>query len=107
MGKNMEAKQQEKLTYDQVKDIASNLQTQLQTLQKEYNRLMVEYNRAMEVVMGKRIDSLFSVLKYKELFNEDFVSDAINSIEDMLTIKEAEPENYSCEPCCDDQKAVE
>lgn len=107
MAKNIEVKQQEKLTYDQVKDIASNLQTQLQTLQKEYNRLMVEYNRAMEVVMGKRIDSLFSVLKYRELFNEDFVIDAINSIEDMLTIKEAEPENYSCEPCCDDQKAVE
>lgn len=107
MAKNIEVKQQEKLTYDQVKDIASNLQTQLQTLQKEYNRLMVEYNRAMEVVMGKRIDSLFSVLKYKELFNEDFVSDAINSIEDMLTIKEAEPENYSDEPCCNDQKAVE
>ena len=107
MGKNMEAKQQEKLTYDQVKDIASNLQTQLQTLQKEYNRLMVEYNRAMEVVMGKRIDSLFSVLKYRDLFNEDFVSDAINSIEDMLTIKEAKPENYSDEPSCNDQKAVE
>lgn len=103
----MEAKQQEKLTYEQVKDIANNLQTQLQTLQKEYNRLMVEYNRAMEVVMGKRIDSLFSVLKYRELFNEDFVSDAINSIEDMLTIKEVEPENYSDEPCCDDQKKVE
>lgn len=107
MTKAMEAKQPEKLNYEQLKDIANNLQVQLQNKHKEYQQLLVEYNRAMEVVMGKRIDSLFSVLKYRELFNEDFVSDAINSIEGMLTIKEAEPENYSDEPCCDCQKAVE
>ena len=49
----------------------------------------------MEVVMGKRLDSLFNVLKYKDLFSEDFVSKAVINIENMLTI----PEPDSCETC--------
>lgn len=93
--KAMEVKQPEKLSYEQLKDIANNLQVQLQNKHKEYQQLLVEYNRAMEVVMGKRLDSLFNVLKYKDLFSEDFVSKAVINIETMLTI----PEPDSCETC--------
>lgn len=103
MTKAMEANQPEKLSYEQLKDVASNLQMQFKNLSQEHQRLMTEYNRAMEMVMGKRIECLFNVLKYRELFDEDFVEDTVRTLRGMLATPKNEP-NCAEEKCTDNSE---
>ena len=44
------------------------------------------------MVMGKRIECLFNVLKYRELFDEDFVEDTVRTLRGMLATPENEPD---------------
>lgn len=89
----MEAQSQEKLTYTQIKELANQQQQQLQQMSQEYKRLLTEYNKAMEMVMGRRLDQLFNVLKYKSEFSEEFVTSTVHTIEAMLTPPENSPED--------------
>lgn len=91
----MEAQSQEKLTYTQIKELANQQQQQLQQMSQEYKRLLAEYNKAMEMVMGRRLDQLFNVLKYKDQFSDEFVKDTITTIEAMLTPPES---SSDCDP---------
>lgn len=82
----MEAQTQEsKLTYSEIKELANQQQQQLQQMSQEYKRLLAEYNKAMEMVMGRRLDQLFNVLKYKNEFPDEFVNGVVHTIEAMLT----------------------
>jgi hypothetical protein len=75
----------QKLTYEQLNEACSQLYQQNQNLLKQLQQ-------ANMVNMFKRLDYLFQVLKYSTLFEEGFVSNCINEIQDAMTIQQEEKE---------------
>lgn len=75
----------QKLTYEQLNEACSQLYQQNQNLLKQLQQ-------ANMVNMFKRLDYLFQVLKYNTLFEEGFVSNCINEIQDAMTIQQEEKE---------------
>lgn len=86
-----------KISYEELKTVADQLQGQVEKYRDQYRRLVEEYNKAMEMVMGKRLDALFKVVENRAVFSEDFVNETINSIEGMLRIPEAKDEPDTAE----------
>lgn len=75
----------QKLTYEQLNEACSQLYQQNQNLLKQLQQ-------ANMVNMFKRLDYLFQVLKYNTLFEEGFVSNCLNEIQDAMTIQQEEKE---------------
>lgn len=75
----------QKLTYEQLNEACSQLYQQNQNLLKQLQQ-------ANMMNMFKRLDYLFQVLKYNTLFEEGFVSNCINEIQDAMTIQQEEKE---------------
>ena len=78
-----EAKEEKKLSYEELKNIAGQLQQQ--------NKMLVEQMyKARNEEMYKRIDYLFRVLENKDSFTTKFCDNVSLEIEEILTIQEAE-----------------
>lgn len=73
----------QKLSYDELNNAALQLAEQNRKLYQEVQRL----NTAGVI---KRLEFLFDVLKYKDVFNVDFVNRTVAEIEEALTIKPQE-----------------
>ena len=74
------------LSYDQLKEVAAQLQHENQQLRSTLVR--VEYSNTF-----KRLDYLFKVLDNYVHFDDDFVASCIKEIQDMMTIKEESTED--------------
>jgi hypothetical protein len=79
----------EKLSYEQLENIASQL--------SEQNRQLYSQIQAANLNnMFKRLDYLFEVLSHEKLFPQDFTEKCINEVIELLTIPEKQ-ENESKE----------
>ena len=74
------------LSYDQLKEVAAQLQHENQQLRSTLVR--VDYSNTF-----KRLDYLFKVLDNYVHFDDDFVASCIKEIQDMITIKEDSTED--------------
>lgn len=81
----VEAARPEKMSYEQLENIAHQLSEQAKQL---YARLQ-EANMAN---MFKRLDYLFKVVENAHAFSEEFVAKCVTEIEDMIAIPESEEE---------------
>ena len=75
----------EKMSYEQLENIAHQLSVQAKQL---YARLQ-EANMAN---MFKRLDYLFKVVENAHAFNEEFVAKCVTEIEGLMTVPETEEE---------------
>ena len=74
------------LSYDQLKEVAAQLQHENQQLRSTLVR--VDYSNTF-----KRLDYLFKVLDNYIHFDDDFVASCIKEIQDIMTIKEESTED--------------
>lgn len=74
------------LSYDQLKEVAAQLQHENQQLRSTLVR--VDYSNTF-----KRLDYLFKVLDNYVHFDDDFVASCIKEIQDIMTIKEESTED--------------
>lgn len=81
----VEAARPEKLSYEQLENIAHQLSDQAKQL---YAKLQ-EANMAN---VFKRLDYLFKVVENGHMFKQDFLDKCVKEIEDIMTVPE-EPEN--------------
>lgn len=80
-----EATRPEKMSYEQLENIAHQLSEQAKQL---YARLQ----EANMTNMFKRLDYLFKVVENAHAFSEEFVAKCVSEIEDMIVIPEPEEE---------------
>lgn len=80
-----EVKEQVKLTYEQLKELADQLHQQNQMMRK---KLM----EAANIDAYKRIDYLFKVLENHRVFNIEFVKSTAIELESILKLQEEEAE---------------
>ncbi len=76
----------EKMSYEQLENIAHQLSEQAKQL---YARLQ----EANMTNMFKRLDYLFKVVENAHAFNEEFVAKCVTEIEDLMTVPETEEES--------------
>lgn len=81
----VEAARPEKMSYEQLENIAHQLSEQAKQL---YARLQ----EANMTNMFKRLDYLFKVVENAHAFSEGFVAKCVSEIEDMIAIPESEEE---------------
>lgn len=80
--------QPKQLSYEDLKNIAGQLQQQNMQMRKALSELNYEN-------MFKRLDYLFEVVKVPHMFSDEFVSKCTEEIQNMLTIPEKDKENNS------------
>ena len=73
--------QPKQLSYEDLKNIAGQLQQQNMQMRKALSELNYEN-------MFKRLDYLFEVIKVPHMFNDEFVGKCAEEIQSMLTIPE-------------------
>lgn len=73
--------QPKQLSYEDLKNIAGQLQQQNMQMRKALSELNYEN-------MFKRLDYLFEVIKVPHMFSDEFVSKCTEEIQNMLTIPE-------------------
>ena len=78
-----EAARPEKMSYEQLENIAHQLSDQAK-------QLYAKLQEANMVNMFKRLDYLFKVVENAHAFNEAFVAKCVSEIEDMIVIPEPE-----------------
>lgn len=82
--KTKEATQEvKKLTYEQLETLA----TQLSAQNTEFRKLLQEITGAQ-----KRLDYLFKVLEYCNLFSTDFINECVSEVEQLIRIPKEETE---------------
>lgn len=81
----VEAARPEKMSYEQLENIAHQLSEQAKQL---YARLQ----EANMTNMFKRLDYLFKVVENAHAFSEEFVAKCVTEIEDLMTVPETEEE---------------
>ena len=74
------------LSYDQLKEVAAQLQHENQQLRSTLVR--IDYSNTF-----KRLDYLFKVLDNYVHFDDNFVASCIKEIQDIMIIKEESTEN--------------
>lgn len=80
-----EAKEEKKLSYDDLKKIINELQHQ--------NKYLIEqFQKTRNEELFKRIEFLFKVLENSDLFPEEFINSVVLEIQDIMTIKTEETE---------------
>ena len=75
----MDAQNNEKLSYEQLEQLANNLNRQCQQFYsqlQEANKIISEFNE---------VGMLLSILEKSEHFNEDFVTRCANKVEEIIT----------------------
>ena len=80
-----EAARPEKMSYEQLENIAHQLSNQAK-------QLYAKLQEANMVNMFKRLDYLFKVVENAHAFNEEFVTKCVAEIEDLMTVPETEEE---------------
>lgn len=80
--------QPKQLSYEDLKNIAGQLQQQNMQMRKALSELNYEN-------MFKRLDYLFEVVKVPHMFSDEFVSKCSEEIQNMLTIPEKDKEDNS------------
>ena len=80
-----EATRPEKMSYEQLENIAHQLSNQAK-------QLYAKLQEANMVNMFKRLDYLFKVVENAHAFNEEFVTKCVDEIEDVMTVPKAEEE---------------
>ena len=80
--------QPKQLSYEDLKNIAGQLQQQNMQMRKALSELNYEN-------MFKRLDYLFEVVKVTHMFSDEFVSKCTEEIQNMLTIPEKDKEDNS------------
>lgn len=80
--------QPKQLSYEDLKNIAGQLQQQNMQMRKALSELNYEN-------MFKRLDYLFEVVKVPHMFNDEFVGKCAEEIQSMLTIPEKDKEDNS------------
>lgn len=80
--------QPKQLSYEDLKNIAGQLQQQNMQMRKALSELNYEN-------MFKRLDYLFEVIKVPHMFNDEFVGKCAEEIQNMLTIPEKDKEDNS------------
>lgn len=83
---NIENPQREKMTYEQLENVAHQLSEQSRQLYASLQEANLEN-------MFKRLDYLFKVLENAHHFNEEFVFKCSKEIEQMISIPENRDEN--------------
>ena len=78
--------QPKQLSYEDLKNIAGQLQQQNMQMRKALSELNYEN-------MFKRLDYLFEVIKVPHMFNDEFVGKCAEEIQSMLTIPEKDKED--------------
>ena len=81
--KERKEEKREKLSYEELENVAHQLSEQSQTL---YRKLQ----EANMTNMFKRLDYLFAVVENRAAFPEDFIKKCVNEIITSMTIPEAE-----------------
>ena len=72
-------KEKKELTYDELKNVAGQLQQQ--------NKFLIEQLQKNDYAdLHKRIEYLFKVVQYEFSFSDPFVADCVKEIEDILTV---------------------
>ena len=85
MGPTTEVSRPEKMSYEQLENIAHQLSNQAK-------QLYAKLQEANMVNMFKRLDYLFKVVENAHAFNEEFVTKCVAEIEDLMTVPETEEE---------------
>ena len=80
--------QPKQLSYEDLKNIAGQLQQQNMQMRKALSELNYEN-------MFKRLDYLFEVIKVPHMFNDEFVGKCAEEIQSMMTIPEKDKEDNS------------
>lgn len=80
-----ETERPEKMSYEQLENIAHQLSNQAK-------QLYAKLQEANMVNMFKRLDYLFKVVENAHAFNEEFVAKCVAEIEDLMTVPETEEE---------------
>ena len=80
--------QPKQLSYEDLKNIAGQLQQQNMQMRKALSELNYEN-------MFKRLDYLFEIIKVPHMFNDEFVGKCAEEIQSMLTIPEKDKEDNS------------
>lgn len=80
--------QPKQLSYEDLKNIAGQLQQQNMQMRKALSELNYEN-------MFKRLDYLFEVVKVPHMFSDEFVSKCTEEIQNMLIIPEKDKEDNS------------
>lgn len=83
-----------KLSYEELNTTAAQLSAQVQQLAYQNSQLRMQMEHIVNDVF-KRLDYLFNVVKYKECFDETFVTNCIAEIVDIMTPQKEELENKS------------
>lgn len=79
--KNKEVEQPKELSYEELKEVASQLQHQNEQMRNAIMKL--DYTNTF-----KRLDYLFKVVENYIQFPDDFVSECVSEIVNTITIKE-------------------
>ena len=85
MGPTPETTRPEKMSYEQLENIAHQLSDQAK-------QLYAKLQEANMVNMFKRLDYLFKVVENAHAFNEEFAAKCVAEIEDLMTVPETEEE---------------
>ncbi len=93
MEEEIKKQPQEKLTYEQLENVANQLSEQSKQLYQKLQEANI-FNTF------KRLDYLFKVIEFKSTFNPAFVATCLAEIEDIMT-----PEEDVEEPCTGQCKA--
>lgn len=81
---------QQKLSYDELNQACAELSQQNQQMQVYIKKLHAQIQELGEANMMKRLDYLFAILKYSNMFTSDFVGECVEEIQEALTISEQE-----------------
>ena len=85
--KNKETERPEKMSYEQLENVAHQLSEQSRQL---YMKLQASNMNNM----FKRLDYLFKVVENGHMFNQDFLTKCISEIEELMTVpKDTEEED--------------
>lgn len=79
--KEQAPEQPKKLTYEELRNIAGQLQQQNMQLRRALNDL--NYKN-----MFDRLNYLFKVMEFSHMFSDEFVSKCVTEIESLMTIPE-------------------
>lgn len=79
--KNQQAQVEDKLTYEQLTNVCNQLSERCRLLQEKLQEAQI-------LLTSKRLDYLFTVIKFSQHFTPEFVTSCVKEIEESLTIPE-------------------
>lgn len=90
MEENTKKTTEGKLSYEDLKNVASQLSAQAEALYKENVRLKEAIAKNNAANLFAELEMNFKVLNYKDSFDPDFVKNCVKNIQDIMTPKNSE-----------------